>query len=134
MIEAAGGVVWRSTSRHVVEVLLIHRPHRDDWSLPKGKRKRGESALECALREVHEETGLRARIGIELPRTQYDDRKGRPKQVRYWSMHEAEGEFRPNREVDQIRWLRLDRVGGLLTYERDIAVVSRLDGLFASAA
>ena len=132
MIEAAGGVVWRSTSTDQVEVLLIHRPHRQDWSLPKGKRHRGESALECAIREVHEETGMRATIGHELPETRYTDRKGRLKQVRYWSMHEPEGAFRPNGEVDEIRWLHLHRVGELLTYERDLIVVAGLQRVHAS--
>jgi 8-oxo-dGTP pyrophosphatase MutT (NUDIX family) len=134
MIEAAGGVVWRSTSIHHVEVLLIHRPRRQDWSLPKGKMQRGESVLECAIREVHEETGMRGLIGDELAETRYTDRKGRLKQVRYWSMHEPDGVFRPNREVDEIRWLRLDRVGELLTYERDALVVAGLDRVFASVA
>ncbi|MCU1394459.1 MAG: hydrolase [Ilumatobacteraceae bacterium] len=134
MIEAAGGVVWRSTAAQGVEVLLIHRPHRDDWSLPKGKRKRRESALDCAIREVREETGLRARIGIELPGTQYIDRKGRSKTVRYWSMHDASGLFRPNGEVDQVRWVRLDRVDELMTDARDSTVVAGLHRLFAAAA
>lgn len=134
MIEAAGGVVWRRTAQHVVDVLLIHRPHRQDWSLPKGKRRRNESALECAIREVHEETGMRATIGHELPGTRYTDRKGRQKQVRYWSMHQPEGLFRPNGEVDEIRWLRLERVGELLTYERDITVVAALQRVHASVA
>ncbi|MCU1367758.1 MAG: hydrolase [Ilumatobacteraceae bacterium] len=133
MIEAAGGVVWRSTSNHV-EVLLVHRPRRDDWSLPKGKRKRRETAMDCAIREVLEETGMRADVGFELPGTRYNDRKGRPKQVRYWSMHDAEGVFRPNCEVDQIQWVRLDDAGELLTYKRDLHVVGALDRLFVSAA
>ena len=134
MIEAAGGVVWRSTSHHQVEVLLVHRPHRQDWSLPKGKRHRRETALECAIREVHEETGMRATIGDELPETRYTDRKGRQKQVRYWSMSEPEGLFRPNGEVDEIRWLRAERVGELLTYARDIVVVEALQRVHASVA
>lgn len=86
------------------------------------------------MREVREETGLRGVVGDELPETRYNDRKGRPKHVRYWSMHEPQGLFRPNREVDEVRWLRLDRVGELLTYERDILVVAGLDRVFASVA
>ena len=86
------------------------------------------------MREVHEETGMRGVVGDELPMTRYNDRKGRLKQVRYWSMQEPEGEFRPNREVDEIRWLRIDRVGELLTYHRDIVVVAGLDIVFASVA
>ena len=50
-VRAAGAVVWR-TGRKGVEVLLIHRPRYDDWSLPKGKCERGESYEDCAVREV----------------------------------------------------------------------------------
>jgi 8-oxo-dGTP pyrophosphatase MutT (NUDIX family) len=132
MIEAAGGVVWREASRHQLEVLVVHRPHRKDWSLPKGKRHHRESALDCAIREVHEETGMRCTVGAELPETRYSDRRGRPKRVRYWSMHDPVGEFRPNDEVDDIRWLDLDRVGGLLTYPHDLVVVSGLERVHAA--
>ena len=38
LVEAAGGVVWRpAENRTGVEIVLIHRPKYDDWSLPKGK-------------------------------------------------------------------------------------------------
>ena len=37
VIEAAGGVVWRVTSRQHLKVLLVHRPRYHDWSMPKGK-------------------------------------------------------------------------------------------------
>ncbi|HWD80339.1 MAG TPA: NUDIX hydrolase, partial [Kribbella sp.] len=33
---AAGGVVWRERGG-TRQVLLVHRPWYDDWSLPKGK-------------------------------------------------------------------------------------------------
>ena len=56
-IEAAGGVVVRDDGR----VALVHRPRYDDWTLPKGKLDAGETFEEAALREVEEETGLRAR-------------------------------------------------------------------------
>jgi 8-oxo-dGTP diphosphatase len=45
-------------------LLLLQRrkpPNRGLWSPPGGKLKPGESPLSCALREFHEETGLRAR-------------------------------------------------------------------------
>jgi 8-oxo-dGTP diphosphatase len=126
MIEAAGGVVWRTTRRQEHEVLIIHRPHRQDWSLPKGKRRGRETALECALREVLEETGLRCKAEGELPRVRYTDRQGRARRVRYWAMQALHGEFRPNDEVDEVRWVPLGLVGELLTYEHDLLVVSGL--------
>ena len=126
MIEAAGGVVWKVTSKGVVKVLLVHRPRYDDWSFPKGKLDPGESHRHAALREVEEETGLRCRTGGELPEARYDDRKGRPKRVRYWSMEPVAGEFVPNDEVDEVRWSSLDEAGDLLSYSHDGAVLAAL--------
>ncbi len=126
MIEAAGGVVWRANGKPHLEILLIHRPQQNDWSLPKGKLRRRESALECALREVREETGLRCSVGQELPGTRYKDRKGRDKRVRYWAMEEIAGQFRRNREVDETRWLRIDHAAEMLTYDHDLTVIAGL--------
>lgn len=56
-IEAAGGYVVRQSADGGPEVLLIYR--RGVWDLPKGKRDAGETAEDCALREVHEEVGAR---------------------------------------------------------------------------
>jgi 8-oxo-dGTP diphosphatase len=126
VIEAAGGAVWRLSGESQLEVLLVHRPHRDDWSLPKGKRRRSESAVDCALREVREETGLRCGVGPELPSTHSRDRKGRSKRTRYWAMHVLGGEFRENDEVDEVRWAPLDLVAGLISYEHELVVVDAL--------
>jgi len=134
MIEAAGGVVWRTTRKWRIEVLVVHRPRRDDWSLPKGKLEPWESHAICALREVREETGLHCELGDELPTTNYLDRKGRPKSVRYWAMQERGGRFRPNREVDSVAWTRIDRVGELLTYRHDLIVVAGLAAAVENAA
>ena len=102
-VEAAGGAVVRDGL-----VAIVHRPRYDDWTLPKGKLDRGESFEEAALREVEEETGLRCRLGRELPSTSYTDHKGREKRVRYWLMEAEGGEFIPNDETDELRWLEPD--------------------------
>lgn len=122
-IEAAGGVVWRDDERGQLEVLVVHRPDRDDWSLPKGKLERDESHLECAIREVREETGFSCVAGVELPEARYRNRRGRHKRVRYWAMHVSSGRFAPNDEVDAVRWVRADRAEALLSYAHDHAVV-----------
>ena len=133
MIEAAGGVVWRKTSRGQLEILVIHRPRYQDWSLPKGKLHRRESALDCALREVREETGLVCAVGDELPEARYTDRKGRAKRVRYWAMQELSGTFHPNDEVDKVRWERIDHAAEMLTYDHDLVVVAGLDVVVVAA-
>jgi 8-oxo-dGTP pyrophosphatase MutT (NUDIX family) len=122
VVRAAGGVVVRadgdSASR---EVLLVHRPKYDDWTLPKGKVELGERDDETALREVLEETGLECRLGAEAGTTSYNDSQDRPKVVRYWLMEPKSipEEFVPNREVDAIRWCTVDEARATLSYAHD---------------
>jgi 8-oxo-dGTP pyrophosphatase MutT (NUDIX family) len=108
------------------EVLLVHRPGHDDWSLPKGKALEGESDEACALREVEEETGLRGELMFELPFTRYRDAQNRPKLVRYWAMRPVGGEAAPATEVDELRWLPLDEAAGQLTWDGDRRVLAAL--------
>jgi 8-oxo-dGTP diphosphatase len=118
-VTAAGGVVVRDGL-----VALVHRPRYDDWTLPKGKLDKGESFEEAALREVEEETGLRARLLRELPSVSYEVR-GRPKVVRYWLMEvESDEGFVANDEVDEVRWVEPAAARALLTYERDRDVLA----------
>ena len=98
MIRAAGGVVVREGERGA-EVLIVHRPRYDDWSLPKGKAEPGEDDKRCALREVEEETGLVCELGAELPGTIYRDARGRRKRVRYWLMRPVGGWV-----ADRLEW------------------------------
>ncbi len=118
-MQAAGGVVSRPGPEGAVEVLLVHRPRYDDWTLPKGKLEPGETHEEAAVREVEEETGFRCELGRELPSTSYHDSKRRPKVVRYWAMRPLDGDFRPHREVDEIRWVSLDAAMELLSHRHD---------------
>ena len=121
-VRAAGGLVWRRGAGGI-EVAVVHRPHHGDWSLPKGKLDPGESWEQAALREVREEIGLRCRLGRELPPVSYRDQKGRAKVVRYWLMEPQEGEFVPNDEVDELRWLVPEAAAGQLTYPHDRELV-----------
>ena len=109
-----------------MDVVLVHRAQYDDWSLPKGKVDPGESDEEAARREVHEETGVLARLGSELPATTYRDRSGRPKVVRYWAMTVESGTVSGQHEVDEARWLPVNDARQWLTYERDRTVLDAL--------
>jgi 8-oxo-dGTP diphosphatase len=121
-VRAAGGVLLRP-GPDGPEVAVIHRPKYGDWSLPKGKLDGEEKFEQAALREVEEETGMRAELGSELSSVSYRDRKGRTKLVRYWLMRVADGEFEPGTEVDELRWLDPEEAARLLSYEHDAALV-----------
>src|SRR4051794_40559637 len=119
--KAAGGVVLRNGM-----VAVVHRPKYDDWSLPKGHVEEGETWEQAALREVEEELGIRARTVRALEPVRYRTPKGRDKEVRYWLMEPVEGEFAPNDEVDEVRWVAPEEAGALLSYEADRTLVDSL--------
>ncbi len=126
LIRAAGGVIVRPGRRGRAEILAVHRPQYDDWTLPKGKCDPGESDEACALREVEEETGLICGLGDEVAVVEYEDRAGRPKRVRYFAMTPREGsEAAADNEVDAIRWLTPAEVLGTLTYRLDAEIAER---------
>jgi 8-oxo-dGTP diphosphatase len=133
VVRAAGGVVVLEINGAPL-VLVTHRPHYDDWSIPKGKRDEGETDEQCAQREVLEETGLHTVIHEELPEAGYVDHKGRPKTVRYWHMtidpaHHVAQEipvFEPNDEVDEVRWLSPADAVSLLQYQHDQELICHL--------
>jgi 8-oxo-dGTP pyrophosphatase MutT (NUDIX family) len=135
LVQAAGGMIVRRAPDGLVQVALVHRPLRGDWSFPKGKREPGESLEECAIREVAEETGFTCVLGPFVGHTEYRDRRDRTKVVAYWVMETRFGRFAPGNEVDELRWVDLAGAGQLLTYPRDrellIALDAAADELFA---
>jgi 8-oxo-dGTP diphosphatase len=117
-VVAAGVVVWRPGR----EVLLVHRPRYDDWSFPKGKLDPDEAAAVAAVREVAEETGLMVRLGRPLQGQRYPNGRS-DKQVHYW-VGWAVGsdrveDYQVNDEIDDVRWVPLDKAERLLSYPRD---------------
>ncbi|WP_369390244.1 NUDIX hydrolase [Streptomyces sp. CG1] len=119
MVRAAGCVLWRRSSSGGVELALVFRPKWADWSWPKGKLKKGETARAAALREVREETGHTCRLGSALPSAHYVDNTGRDKEVTYWAAESTGGAFVPNDEVSELIWLSPDKARERLTHERD---------------
>jgi len=126
MIRAAGALLWRDNSDLSLEVALIHRPRYDDWSLPKGKLEMGETALQCAYREVQEETGIRATFTRQLGTVEYEE-SGQEKRVKYWAAHCAltNSEFVPNEEVDQMKWLPPSQALEQVTHDSDKSIIEK---------
>ena len=84
-IKAGGGLVVNERG----DLLMIHR--NGVWDLPKGKWEQGESMMECAQREVEEETGLQnVQVGelIDITRHLYREKDGYILKESYWyAMH-----------------------------------------------
>jgi 8-oxo-dGTP pyrophosphatase MutT (NUDIX family)/phosphohistidine phosphatase SixA len=123
-VRAAGGVVWR-TFRGKRQVLIVHRPAYDDWSLPKGKLDAEESEAQAAIREVTEETSVTAGLGPDLGTVTYTDAQGRPKIVRFWQMQVRNGKPAPANEVDDVAWVTFDEAAVRLSYLREREVLRR---------
>lgn len=121
-VHAAGAVLWRENSKAAIEIAVVHRPHHDDWSLPKGKLDPGETKPIAAVREITEETGFSAVLERFLTSVHYHVR-GQPKIVDYFSARADQGRFVPNEEVDELRWVSPEEAKTLLSYDSDVSVV-----------
>lgn len=123
-IQAAGVVTFRPGR----EVLLVHRPKYDDWSFPKGKLERWEHPTAAAVREVAEETGLHVRLGPPLASQRYSTGR-RMKTVHYWTGRAVADDdvstYRPNDEIDEVRWVPLAEAPDVLSYDYDRATLEQ---------
>lgn len=124
---AAGAVLWRPGD-DAPEVAVIHRPRYDDWSLPKGKVDPGETEPVTAVREVAEETGYAAHLGRRLAAVTYPVDQS-TKKVRYWTARAIGGEFSPNSEVDELKWLPISEAIKAVGYPHDRKVLRRFKKL-----
>ncbi|RPA67959.1 NUDIX hydrolase [Cyclobacteriaceae bacterium YHN15] len=104
VIKAAGGVVTKGQ-----KTLFIFRLGK--WDLPKGKFDRGETAEECAVREVEEECAIKVKLGPEICKTWHTythNRKSILKKTYWFAMENLnDNAMKPQKEegIDDIRWL-----------------------------
>lgn len=121
-IEAGGGVVCRETEKGGIEVVLIKR--RGLWDLPKGKKEDGESARECAIREVSEEIGV-LKPGIEhfLTDTYHEYREGEKLigKITHWylmTLADSAAEFIPqtDEQIEEVQWMPIKIASEVVGY------------------
>ena len=108
---SSGGAVIQ-VKDGIPHVAMIATRGRTRWGLPKGAVSEGETSEQAALREVLEETGLRAEIVRPLDTIEYFFRAGDTlirKRVDFYLMRYVEGKLTPQlSEVDDVEWVELN--------------------------
>lgn len=126
------------------ELLLCHVTGQRHWDLPKGGIEPGETECAAALRETHEETGLRfdAERLLDLGRHAYTAKKDLylfaclsarhdPRELHCVSCFVEPFSGRARPEMDGFGWFAFDRIGALCTPKLASVLTAglHLDGL-----
>ncbi len=115
LIVASGGMVYTKDNK----ILLIFR--RGKWDLPKGKLDDGEDLIECALREVNEETGL-SNLGFEQHlctsyHTYFEGDKHILKESHWHLLKGNENEVlkpQTDEDIEKCEWVAIDQLASFL--------------------
>ena len=126
-VPAVGVVCLRGDS-----VLLIRRgtpPRRGEWSLPGGRIEPGERAMDAALRELREETGVEAEITglIDVVDGVFPE-AGRHYVLIDYAARWLAGEPVAGDDADEARFVALEEVTALVAWpetHRIIAMAAR---------
>ena len=121
--ESAGGVVVNAEGR-----VLVVSQHGTSWSLPKGHLEEGESALEAALREIREETGV-TQLEFVRPLGSYSryrigadggEDRSELKTIHLFLFRTGATELAPiDADNPEARWVERESVAGMLTHAKD---------------
>jgi 8-oxo-dGTP pyrophosphatase MutT (NUDIX family) len=115
-IYSAGGIVVKGG-----KVLVTQHSGHKGWDFPKGHIEKGESAENAAIREVEEETGIKAKIVEKAGSTEYFYREKEEKvykTVTYFIMkYLSEGKATTAFEISDLVWLPIEKVEEKLTFK-----------------
>lgn len=130
---SAGGIVVEvfDGQAYIAIIARRNRAGRLEWCLPKGHLEGDETPQEAAVREIHEETGIRGRILKHLATIDYwfagTDRRVH-KMVHHYLLEAIGGELTvendPDQEAEDVAWLTLDEAASRLAYPNERRVVA----------
>lgn len=117
---SAGGILFDKRGR-IALVRQRDRKGRWRWTLPKGRIDRGETAEEAALREVYEESGMRARIVRPIAL-----HEGRLHFTHFFEMALERDDGIHDRETKEVRLVSLAEAADLMVSRRDRQILRHL--------
>jgi len=95
------------------KILLVKGRQSSKWSFPKGHRNRGELAIDCALRELLEETGIILERPVEYPKS-FRFSKNRNTDGPEYFYFEVDRELpimiRDTREIEEAGWFSIEEI------------------------
>jgi ADP-ribose pyrophosphatase YjhB (NUDIX family) len=104
IVKAAGGVVVKGD-----RLLLMHR--RGVWDLPKGKLDDNEKSKKAAVREVEEETGVKAKVIDKICTTWHTYKQGNErvlKRTKWYLMRcidDTNLQPQTTEDIDELSWV-----------------------------
>jgi ADP-ribose pyrophosphatase YjhB (NUDIX family) len=123
---SSGGVVIFGNA------LLLLRKYNGDWVLPKGRVEEGEKLHKAALREVYEESGVKAEITQYIGRINYHYRnikedKMVSKTVHWYLMKSPNMNCKPERKEGFIdaKFIHIDKVMDIVRYEDERRIIKK---------
>lgn len=104
------------------------------WEFPGGKVEPGESAEQAALREIHEELGVRVRLGARVGADAWPLSASAVMDLWFAVTLPGEPEPEPLEDHDQLRWLTLEDLFDVTWLPADLPVVEHLAELLHTAS
>tara|TARA_B100001113_G_scaffold350182_1_gene346882 strand:- start:797 stop:1225 length:429 start_codon:yes stop_codon:yes gene_type:complete len=122
--ECAGGIIINQLNK----IAIVNQNH-DSWSLPKGHIDKGETAIDAAIREIYEETGIinpalikkvgvyeRYRIGLDG-----NDDLSELKRIHIFLFKSTQKILKPiDKNNPEAKWIDIKEVENYLTHREDI--------------
>ena len=122
--ECAGGIIINKLNK----IAIVNQNH-DSWSLPKGHIDKGETAIDAAIREIYEETGIinptlikkvgvyeRYRIGLDG-----NDDLSELKRIHIFLFKSTQKILKPiDKNNPEAKWIDIKEVENYLTHREDI--------------
>ena len=124
MMQVVAAIVLREGN-----ILICQRTRHQSmplkWEFPGGKIETGEQPRDALRRELEEELGIAARVEHEVARIRHTCKRGSIVELRFYAVHEFQGEVE-NRIFRDVRWVQRADLADYDFLEADLPLVREL--------